>query len=189
MILIIDNQSEFIKELEKYFKKLKVKYLKINCSDPIDFSLKKEIRGIILSGGTGSPFRPLNLITNFVALINFKVPIMGFCLGHEIIATAFGGSIKKLPERQTKMQKIVIDKPKYPILKGLKKEFKIRKQHYYKIKDLPENFIVLAHSEHCDAEIIRHKRRKIYGFQGHPEKSGEDGRKIIRNFLKICKEI
>lgn len=188
MILIINNKSKFIKEFEKYLEEKKISYKEINNSDEIDFDELSDVKGVILSGGSGTPYTPLNLSANFVALANFKVPIMGICLGHEIIAAAFKGKIKPLPY-QNKMEEVIID-PKYPIFRGLRKrKIQIRKKHYNHVTTLPKDFKILGHSDVCPIEIIRHKRKKIYGFQGHPEVSGEDGLKIMRNFLKICKEI
>jgi len=47
---------------------------------------------------------------------------------------------------------------------------------------------VLGSSDICKYEIIKHRERPIYGFQGHPEVSGVDGMKIMKNFLDICME-
>jgi GMP synthase (glutamine-hydrolysing) len=51
---------------------------------------------------------------------------------------------------------------------------------------LPEDFISLAESEITPNEIIRHKTKPVYGFQAHPEVSGEDGLLMVKNFLNIC---
>ena len=62
----------------------------------------------------------------------------------------------------------------------------ISKKHNFHVSALPESFISLAESETCKTEIIRHRERPLYGFQGHPEVSGEDGLLMVSNFLSMC---
>jgi len=188
MLLIIDNQSGFIKKFKRNFlAEQDFDYVFFDHNQPIILSAKTKISGIILSGGRGNPFEPLNLTANFVSLMNFDVPTLGLCLGHEIIAVAYGGRLKKLPEYYKKRVKITLIKPEDPIFNGLgKNELYFSRRHNFHVSDLPSDFEVLAKSELTPNEIIRHRDRPLYGFQTHPEVSGEDGMIIIRNFLKMC---
>lgn len=191
MLLIIDNQSAFIKKFKRqYLAEQDFDYVVFDHNQPITLSAKTKIAGIILSGGRGSPFEPLNLTSNFVALMNFDVPVLGLCLGHEILAIAYRGRIKKLAEYHGKKELITILKPDDPIFSGLKKqELLLMKRHGFHISELPASFENLATSDTCVNEIIRHKNKPIYGFQSHPEVSGPDGILMVKNFLKICKII
>ncbi|MBI9038085.1 MAG: gamma-glutamyl-gamma-aminobutyrate hydrolase family protein [Bacteroidales bacterium] len=191
MLLIIDNQSAFIKKFKRqYLSEQDFDYVFFDHNQPITLSAKAEIKGIILSGGRGNPFEPLNLTSNFVALINFDVPVLGMCLGHEILAIAYRGRIKRLSEYHSKKELVKITKPDDPIFSGLKKqEFLLVKRHTFHVSELPPSFESLATSDTCANEIIKHKEKPIYGFQSHPEVSGEDGMLMVKNFLKICKII
>jgi len=191
MLLIIDNQSAFIKKFKRqYLAEQDFDYVFFDHNQPITLSAKTKIKGIILSGGRGNPHEPLNLSSNFVALMNFNVPIIGFCLGHEIIAVAYRGRIKKLAEYHGKKEMITITKPEDPIFADLeKKKVSLVKRHSFHVAELPSTFESLAISETCETEIIKHKNKPIYGFQSHPEVSGEDGMIMVNNFLKICKII
>ena len=188
MLLIIDNQSSYIKYFKRNFlSEQKFSYMFFDHNEPIKLPPKAIVNGIILSGGKGSPYEPLNLTTDFVALMNFDVPVLGVCLGHEIIAVSYMGRIKRLPNIQNKKIKITITNLDDPIFKGLNKsEVYFKRRHYHCVSKLPSNFLVLGKSEICDNEIIKHKNKPIYGFQSHPEVSGEDGLLIIKNFLRIC---
>ncbi|MCW3787559.1 glutamine amidotransferase-related protein [Plebeiibacterium sediminum] len=188
MLLIIDNQSAFIKKFKRQFlSEQDFDYVFFDHNQPITLSAKTHIQGIILSGGKGNPYEPLNLTSNFVALMNFNVPVLGFCLGHEIIAVAYRGRIKKLAEYHGKKELINIIKPEDPIFDGLKRnEVMLMKKHSFYVSELPESFDSLAVSETCSTEIIKHKEKPVYGFQSHPEVSGEDGLLMVKNFLKIC---
>lgn len=188
MLLIIDNQSAFIKKFKRQFlAEQDFDYVFFDHNQPITLSARTKIKGIILSGGKGNPYEPLNLTTNYVAMMNFNVPILGFCLGHEIIASAYRGRIKKLPEYRSKKEMVVITKPEDPIFENLNKtEVSLIKRHGFHVAELPAVFETLAKSDSTPNEIIKHTTKPIYGFQSHPEVSGEDGMIMVKNFLKIC---
>ena len=186
MILIIDNESKFIKIFEKTLQQWEVRYKLCSCLDKINPNDVADIKGVILSGGPGDPNHHHNIKDNHEVLMNFNVPIMGLCLGHEIIAIAFGNITEKLPEYQEGMQKVIIDNPEDPIFEMLGREISIRQKHGIHVTRVPRGFLILAHSELCTIEAMRHRVKPIYGFQGHPEVSGKDGLQIMKNFLKIC---
>lgn len=188
MLLIIDNQSSYIKKFKRNFlSEMDFDYVVFDHNQPIILSAKTEVSGIMLSGGRGSPFEPLNLTSNFIALMNFDVPVIGFCLGHEIIAVAHRGRIKKLPDYLTKKEKIIVNHPEDPIFDGIKtRELYFTRRHHFHVSDCPLDFINLASSDITPNEIIRHKDKPIYGFQTHPEVSGTHGLQIVKNFLAMC---
>ncbi len=188
MLLVIDNQSAFIKKFKRqYLSEQDFDYVFFDHNQPITLSAKAEIKGIILSGGKGNPYEPLNLTTNYVALMNFDVPVLGFCLGHEIIGVSYRARIKKCAEYHGKKETITITKPEDPIFSGLNKtEVDLVKRHSFYITELPDCMESLATSDTCSTEIIRHKEKPIYGFQSHPEVSGKDGLLMVENFLKLC---
>ncbi|MCK8060038.1 MULTISPECIES: gamma-glutamyl-gamma-aminobutyrate hydrolase family protein [unclassified Fusibacter] len=190
MILIIDNQSAYLKKFKlSYLVEKDIDFIIFDHNQPINLSSKTVISGIILSGGKGNPFEPLNLTTNFIALMNFDVPIIGFCLGHEIIASAYGGRVKKLSEHHLKKEPIKIVKADDPIFEGIEEEsILLQKRHNFYVSELPPDFEVLGTSDTCAFEIIRHGTKPIYGFQSHPEVSGPIGITIIENFLKLCEK-
>lgn len=188
MLLIIDNQSAFIKKFKRqYLAEQDFDYVFFDHNQPIILSAKTEIKGIIISGGRGNPYEPLNLTTNFVAMMNFDVPVIGFCLGHEIIAVSYRSRIKKLSEYQRKKEVVRITKADDPIFDGInKKEISLVKRHSYHVSEIPSVLVSLAESDTSPNEVIKHKDKPIYGFQAHPEVSGPDGIKIMENFFKIC---
>jgi GMP synthase (glutamine-hydrolysing) len=188
MLLIIDNQSNYIKRFKRnYLAEQDFDYVVIDHNQPIVLSEKTRVSGIMISGGKGNPYEPLNLTANFIAMMNFDVPVIGFCLGHEIIAVAHRGRIKKIPDYITKKSKVTITKPEDPIFEGISSsELILQRRHHFHVSDLPPEFESLAVSEHSPNEIIKHKTKPIYGFQAHPEVSGPDGITMVSNFLKMC---
>ncbi len=188
MLIIIDNRSAYLKRFKRNFLlEQSFPFMEFDHNEALHLPTNTEVKGVILSGGTGNPYEPLNLTSNFVALMNFNVPIMGFCLGHEIIAVSYLGRIRKLPEYHSKKESITILQPDDPIFEGVaQEEILLQKKHSYHVSELPACFINLGKSEACPYEIIRHKEKPIYGFQSHPEVSGDVGIQMMRNFLKMC---
>ncbi|MEW8688550.1 MAG: gamma-glutamyl-gamma-aminobutyrate hydrolase family protein [Candidatus Thiodiazotropha sp.] len=188
MLLIIDNQSQYLRQFKRhYLDDRDIPHLIIEHNEQIDFQRLPSISGLILSGGKGNPYEPLNLTTNYVAMMNLDVPTVGFCLGHEIIAVAYCAKIRRLHDYQSRKGRIIITEVEDKIFDGIdKSEIFIQKKHRFHIPLPPPNFEVLAYSNVCPVEVMRHKEKPIYGFQGHPEVSGDDGMRIMSNFLSIC---
>lgn len=164
-----------------------IPHLIIDHNEQIDFPRIPEITRLMISGGKGNPYEPLNLTANYVAMMNFNVPTVGFCLGHEFIAVLYQAKVKRLPEYQNKKQRLILTDMDDPIFSGIAQpEFVIQKKHQFHIPTCPKDFKIIAHSEVCPVEIIRHVEKPIYGFQGHPGVSGKDGLLMMSNFLKMC---
>lgn len=70
---------------------------------------------------------------------------------------------------------------------------KIRRKVFYELHTqeitLPENFRLLAYSNNCKNEAMKHLSKEIYGLQFYPEFSWKSGEILIANFLKIAREI
>ncbi len=188
MLLIIDNQSSFIKKFKRNFlSEQNFEYRFVDHNEPLVIKEGEKVEGIILSGGKGNPYEPLNLTADFVAMMNYDVPVMGVCLGYEIIAVAHLGRIKKMAKYNQRMETVRITDPEDPIFQGLiSDEVTLRKQHQYMVWKMPKDFIKLGESDSCEIEIIRHRKKPVYGFQSHPEVSGVNGLLIMRNFLNMC---
>lgn len=136
------------------------------------------------------------------AIRETNLPMLGFCGGCQILSGAFGGAISKMrPLREGEAD----PNPKYtpgifkewgfmPVrvtqrdsfFEGLGDQIVVREMHAWEITRLPECFEVLASTDACRVQIIRHKTRPIYGTQFHPEHATEehpDGKRLIRNFF------
>lgn len=186
MLLILDNKSEFIKVFEEFLHKYSIPFVVKQHDEKLTPALLKDVGGLILSGGSIGLKNPNELQADYLALKMFNVPTIGFCLGHEVIAVANGGAVEKLPHREMTMEEIIIDDVDDPIFENLPNKIFLKEKHYNHISKLPKNFRVIAHSDICPVEVMRHKNKLIYGFQSHPELVGEHGKNIIKNFLQMC---
>ena len=117
-ILLIDNYDSFTFNLYHYVSSLGVK-VDVVRNDKITHTqiLKIKYDKIIISPGPGNPNQSGNCIKIVKALYR-KIPILGVCLGHQIIGQVFGSNIiqtKKLMHGKTS----VIKSKKIGILKNL----------------------------------------------------------------------
>ncbi|MED3660727.1 aminodeoxychorismate/anthranilate synthase component II [Ureibacillus sp. FSL K6-8385] len=186
MILLIDHYDSFTYNLFQQIASLG-KEVKVVRHDEITMDeirlLKPE--AIVLSPGPGRPEDTPQTVS-LVKELYKEIPILGVCLGHQIIGAAFGGEI---------VQASRIMHGKTSLLnyerKGLFKEFsddvEVMRYHSLVIEPttLSEEFEIVATSKD-DGEImaIQHKQYPVYGVQFHPESIGTpEGTKLMEVFL------
>ena len=123
--------------------------------------------GLVLSNGPGDP-QPLEHATNIAKLaIERNLPLLGICLGHQVLAQALGAKIYKM--------KFGHHGANHPILDHTTKKVAISSQNHGFAVDsqgLPE-CLEVTHTSLFDGSIagIKHKEHPVIGFQGHPEAS------------------
>ena len=120
----------------------------------------------------------------FDFLKNSSLPILGICGGHQVIARAFGVPVAPMGSHELGYTAVeLLDND--PILKGLSSPITVFNWHHEEAKEMPADFDLLGSSKQCPIQIFRHREKKIYGVQFHPELSGrkKDSRKLLINFL------
>lgn len=144
--------------------------------------------GIVLSGGAPRIGSETGKLGNVGAYLDkLSVPILGICVGHQYLAVHFGGSAGPARVSAYGKVEVILDKP-CELFEGLPEKFVAWESHNDEVQVLPEVMEVLAHSEHCKVEAMRHKSRAIYGVQFHPEvEHTEHGEQIFRNFMSLCR--
>ena len=185
-ILLIDNYDSFTFNLFHYLSELKVK-VEVFRNDKINYKdvLKKKYDRIVISPGPGNPNQSGNCL-DIVKKLYKKIPILGVCLGHQIIGQVFGSKIiqaKKLMHGKTS----TIVSKRIGILKNLPIKFEATRYHSLVVdrKRLSKNLIITAETKNRTIMGLMHKYYNIHGFQFHPESiSTKVGMKLIENFIK-----
>ena len=189
-ILLIDNYDSFTFNLFHYISSLNVNVEvvrndKINSKDV----LKKKYDKLVISPGPGNPDQSGNCL-DIVRKLYKKIPILGVCLGHQIIGQVFGCKIvqaKKLMHGKTSKIKSM----NLGILKNLPKNFHATRYHSLVIekKSLSKELIVTAYSDDSVIMGVMHKKYNIHGVQFHPESIKTTvGMKILKNFIYFKKK-
>ena len=186
-IILIDNYDSFTFNLYHYLSSLKVN-VDVIRNDKITSNeiLKRKYNKIVISPGPGNPNQSGNCL-KIVKTLYKKIPILGVCLGHQIIGQVFGSKIvqaKKLMHGKTSE---IISK-KVGILKNLPKSFIATRYHSLIIdkKTLSKHLEITAESKDGLIMGIQHKEYDVHGVQFHPESiKTKLGIKILKNFIKI----
>ena len=184
-ILLIDNYDSFTFNLYHYLSSLKTN-VKVFRNDQITEKeiIKNNYNKIVISPGPGNPNQSGNCL-KIVKKLHKKIPILGVCLGHQIIGQVFGSKIiqaKKLMHGKTSKIKSF----KTGILKNLPKSFEATRYHSLVIdkKTLSKDLEITALTKDGVIMGIMHKKYNVHGVQFHPESIKTTiGIKILRNFL------
>ena len=184
-ILVINNHGQYNHRIYRSLHYLKIPSEIVPNSTSIEKIKEKKPIGLILGGGP-SIERSGNSLSYVKEL---DCPILGICLGHQIIAHAFGGKIGAAGiESYAKIRIRIHDEN--DILKGFGKTADVWASHKDEVCKPPQNFKVLASSEICGVEAMKHDSKPIYGIQFHPEvHHTENGAKIFENFYEVCKQL
>ena len=186
-IILIDNYDSFTFNLYHYLSSLKVK-VDVIRNDQITSNeiLKRKYNKIVISPGPGNPDQSGNCL-KIVKSLYKKIPILGVCLGHQIIGQVFGSKIiqaKKLMHGKTSK---IISK-KLGILRNLPKSFDATRYHSLIIdkKTLSKHLEITAESKDGLVMGVQHKKYAVHGVQFHPESiKTKLGIKILKNFIRI----
>ena len=115
------------------------------------------------------------------------MPLLGICYGHQVLARAFGCSVRK-GSRHHKGYEEILKVKHDKILEGFPEKFQMHESHWeYVIGDssFNDNFELLAVNSEGGIECVKHRNLPVYGVQFHPEMSGENGIILLMNYLKI----
>ena len=164
--LLIDNYESFTFNLYHYLSSLKVK-VDVIRNDQITSKeiLKRKYNKIVISPGPGNPNQSGNCL-KIVKSLYKNIPILGVCLGHQIIGQVFGSKIiqaKRLMHGKT--SKIISKKT--GVLKNLPKTFEATRYHSLIIdkKSLSKDLEITAKTKDGLIMGVRHKKYHVHGVQ------------------------
>ena len=185
MILVIDNYDSFAHNLARYIRQLGLETVVIR-NDEVDQATVAALApdAIVISPGPCTPNEAgysIQLVNDFVD----KTPILGICLGHQVIAQALGGTIVRAYQpvhgRQSKVAHTHSN-----LFKGIPSSFMAGRYHslVVDLQDLPTDLEITARTEDGLIMAIEHTSRAIVGIQFHPESIlTEHGYQLLFNFF------
>ncbi|NOX33382.1 MAG: aminodeoxychorismate/anthranilate synthase component II [Deltaproteobacteria bacterium] len=186
LVAMIDNYDSFTFNLVHYVLHTGVD-VKVYRNDKVSVDDLGKLKpdAIVISPGPGRP-EDAGISLDVVKYFSGKVPILGVCLGHQVIAQSFGGKIihaGKIMHGKTS----VITCDKEYIYSGIKKPFTVMRYHSLAVsrEDLPDCLTITSMTEDGEIMGIRHKEHPTQGVQFHPESfMTKLGKRLIRNFIK-----
>ncbi|MDR0900625.1 MAG: GMP synthase subunit A [Methanobrevibacter sp.] len=182
-ILIINNKGQYNHRIHRSLRYLDIPSELVSNELTIDQIEEKNPIGLILGGGPSIKESGNSL--DYIS--NMDIPILGICLGHQLIAKSFGGEIStSATESYAQIEIDILDEN--ALFKGLSPSMEVWTSHKDEVKTLPKDFEITANSPICDIEAMKHKNKDIFGIQFHPEvHHTPKGDSIFKNFYEICK--
>lgn len=183
-VLVIANRGQYNHRIYRTLKYLDIDTRLVQNTVALEEVREMNVKGMVIGGG---PY--LEEIGNSEAIIREfggEIPILGICLGHQLMARLFGGKVKTAEIGEYADSEIIVDEED-EILKGLGPSFRAWVSHKDEVSELPKDFIKLAHSDTCEIEAMCHKNLPLYGVQFHPEvEHTPRGPEVFKNFLRTC---
>lgn len=186
MILIIDNYDSFVFNIARYVRELNFacQVIRNDAITVADIRDHFKPSHIIISPGPCTP-REAGISVELVQMLGAATPILGICLGHQAIGTAYGGTIVRA-EKPMHGMAAPVKHQGHPLFKGLSNPFIAGRYHSLVVDkiDLPNELAVIAESLDGEIMALAHKHYPVLGVQFHPESIlTEDGYTLLNHFL------
>ena len=189
MLLMIDNYDSFTYNLVQYLGELGADVV-VRRNDAVAVADVERLapEKIVISPGPCTPAEA-GISVPLVEAFGPKVPILGICLGHQSIAAAYGGTVRRA--REVMHGKLSpIHHGGRGVFRNLPPAFDATRYHSLIVADLPTSLEVTAWTAFEDGtpdEImgIKHREHPVQGVQFHPESIKTPvGKQLLANFLE-----
>jgi anthranilate synthase/aminodeoxychorismate synthase-like glutamine amidotransferase len=185
VILLLDNYDSFVYNLSRYVRELGEHPVVVR-NDKISLDEIRELAPshIIVSPGPCSP-NEAGISVNVIREFGATIPILGVCLGHQAIGTAYGAEVVRARKpMHGKTSRIHHDGS--DLFAGVPSPFTATRYHSLVIApdSLPPSLRVTATSEDGEIMAVAHRTDPVVGVQFHPESAlTENGYWLIDRFL------
>lgn len=188
-VLIVNFGGQYAHLISRRLRELNVftevlPYVRLGNADVVGEILPK-YKAVVLSGGPAS-VNELSFFRNVVMeLINSGKPLLGICLGHQLMASALGGVVEpSLPEFGRTEVSIVKEDP---LFNGWGAKEVVWMSHRECVTTAPKDVEVLAYSSSGCLAAFKVLSKPAYGVQFHPEvKHTVKGMTLLSNFLDLA---
>lgn len=186
IVLILDFGSQYTHLIKARLSDLGI-FSVIEAADISVFEFKKRypdeiVRGLIFSGGACSVYK--HKISFDKKWLMQDLPVLGICYGHQLLASIFGGKVKKTKPEYGKERLIITTKT--ALFKKVSKSSVVWMSHSDTVRILPKGFRRVAFTPDSFCAAMENSHLRFYGLQFHPEVSHtQAGLRILSNFAKI----
>lgn len=183
-IYVVDNGGQWTHRIWRVLKEIGCDSKIIANTTPVE---EIEADALVLSGGAPRiAWESPKLGKCIDYLQSFEGPILGICVGLQLMVLHCGGKAgpSEVPEYGLAKIRIIEEDD---LFKGLPKEFLVWESHNDEVKSAG-GFRVLAVSDNCSVQAVKHLEKRYYGVQFHPEVNNtEHGEEILRNFANAVR--
>ena len=186
MILVLDFGGQYNQLIARCVRECNV-YAEVHpYTMTLNEIISMEPKGIIFTGGPNSVYEESSPHYD-PAILDLGIPVLGICYGSQLMAYMAGGKVSTAPVSEYGRTSVSIDTSSR-LLHGIDSVTDVWMSHTDYIEEVPEGFVITAHSNVCPVAAMEDSGRKLYATQFHPEVTHtREGRKIISNFVyTIC---
>jgi len=184
-LLLLDNYDSFTWNLAQYLAELGASpHVKLNDEVDVAWCIDQVFDGIVISPGPGRP-EQAGISIDLVRAAAGRVPLLGVCLGHQVIACAWGAEIVRAPTLMHGKTSSIVH-PGRGLFAGLEPSFEATRYHSLVVDEatLDGEFEVTARTPEGVIMAIAHRTLPVYGVQFHPESIlTKEGKKLLHNFV------
>ncbi|KQM39505.1 MULTISPECIES: aminodeoxychorismate/anthranilate synthase component II [Microbacterium] len=180
-VVVVDNRDSFVHTLAGYVRDLGAETIMIAADDPgLPDLAVRDAQAILVSPGPGHPDDAGHSVAVVHAALGAGIPLLGVCLGHQAIATAFGGRVGHAPELLHGITS-VIRHGGDGVFADLPDAFVATRYHSLSVdaESLPAELEVTARTDAGVVMGLRHRTASIEGVQFHPESVLTEGGHVL----------
>lgn len=183
-LVILDNRDSFVFNLAHRCSEVGVRPAVIRSDEATIEDLKRrQPAGLIISPGPGHP-DDAGCSVQAVRHFSGRIPMLGVCLGHQVIAVAFGGEVEA-NGRPVHGMASRIEHGATGLFEGLPHNFSAARYHSLVVSAVPAELEATAWADGF-VMAVRHKQWPIYGIQFHPESVlTPQGTQLLSNFCEL----
>jgi GMP synthase (glutamine-hydrolysing) len=176
---VVDNHGQFTHLEHRALREMGVETELVDNTTPPE---EIEADGLVLSGGPS-----IDDVGYSGDYLEMDVPVLGICLGMQIIANELGGRVDAGEYGGYADVTVEIEDAEDPLVGSLAPETRTWASHADEVKALPPGFRRTGTSDVCGIEAMSDPDRDLYGVQWHPEVAHtEEGEQVFENFRRIC---
>tara|TARA_B100000809_G_scaffold226009_2_gene237379 strand:- start:163 stop:822 length:660 start_codon:yes stop_codon:yes gene_type:complete len=188
MILLIDNYDSFVHNLARYFNQLGQQTVVLR-NDAVTLEMVHQLApdAVVLSPGPCTPDQA-GISLDLVRQLSGQLPILGICLGHQVIAQALGSSIIRASQ-PVHGQSSPVHHDGEGVFQGLPNPLTVCRYHSLVIdrQSIPASLQVSCWLDDDTVMGIRHREFPLVGVQFHPESVlTEEGYQLLAQFLELA---
>ena len=189
-ILVVDNHDSFVFNIVQYLDELGA-VTHVVKNEEIEPKYCQNFDGVVISPGPGNPQNAGASIDVVKYCDQHEIPILGICLGLQVIGAAYGAKISSAPELlHGRTSEILHDGT--DLFKDIPNNFIATRYHSLAIESdsVPAELQVTARCSDGTIMGISHRSKKIVGVQFHPEAVlTQYGYELLANWLEICGDV
>jgi para-aminobenzoate synthetase component 2 len=185
MIVVLDNRDSFVFNLARHFVLLgvEVEVVPAHATTAADITRRRP-EAIVISPGPCTPVEA-GCSIEVVQAVRGHVPVLGVCLGHQVIAAALGGRIVRAAPMHGRVSPVLHDAVN--LFAGIPSPLTACRYHSLVVEEasLPHELVVTARDDTGTIMALADERHAVYGVQFHPESIlTRHGYRLLANFLE-----